>query len=172
MLGGGIAFQLAVDSLDLVKTLVVVNSAPELVIRTFKHRLAIWQRLVIVRLLGMRKMGEVLSKRLFLKPEQEALRETLVERWAENDQRAYLAATLAMVGFSVTDRLGRIRCPALIVSADHDYSPVSVKEAYTAKIPGAELAVIADSRHATPIERPEEFKRVPEEFWASQAETG
>src|SRR3972149_3703937 len=89
-MGGMIAFQLAVDAPDLIRSLIIVNSAPEYVARSLKERLQIFQRFLIVRLLGMRKMGEVLSKRLFIKPEQEALRRTFVERWAENDQRAYL----------------------------------------------------------------------------------
>jgi len=49
-LGGGVAFQLAIDFQALVKTMVIVNSAPELVIRTFKDRIGVWQRFAIVRL--------------------------------------------------------------------------------------------------------------------------
>jgi pimeloyl-ACP methyl ester carboxylesterase len=165
-LGGGIAFQLAVDAPTAVKTLSIVNSAPELVVRSFKDQVAIWQRLAIVRVLGMRKMGEVLSQRLFVKPEQDSLRQTFVARWAENDQRAYLAALRAMIGWSVTARLGSIQCPTLVIAADHDYTPVAFKEAYAAKIPRAQFVTIADSRHATPIEQPQPFNRALQEFWA------
>jgi 3-oxoadipate enol-lactonase len=41
-LAGGVAFQLAVDAPELLKTMVIVNSAPELVVRTFKYRLGVW----------------------------------------------------------------------------------------------------------------------------------
>ena len=165
-LGGGVAFQLALDSPTLVKTMTIVNSAPELVVRTFKERMAVWQRFAIVRLLGMRRMAEVLSKRIFIKPEQESLRTTFVERWAENDPRAYSNATRAMIGWSVTDKLGSIRCPALIIAADQDYTPVALKEAYTRLLPDARLVVIPDSRHATPIEQPAEFNAVLRDFLA------
>lgn len=165
-LGGGIAFQLAVEAPQIVKTLVIVNSAPELVVRSFRDQLAVWQRLAIVRLLGMRKMGEVLSKRLFVKPEYTQLRETFVARWAENDQRAYLDAMRAMIGWSVTAQLGTIRCPTLIISADQDYTPLSLKEAYTAKIPNAQLVTISDSHHALPVEKPREFNQALEKFLA------
>lgn len=165
-LGGGIAFQLAVETPQMVKTLVIVNSAPELVVRTFHDRLVVWQRLAMVRLLGMRKLGEVLGKRLFVTPEYTRQRETFVARWAGNDQRAYLAALRAMVGWSVTARLGTIRCPTLIISADQDYTPRSLKEAYTAKIPNAQLVTIPDSHHALPVEKPREFNRALEEFLA------
>lgn len=165
-LGGGVAFQLAVDSPSMLKSLTIVNSTPELIVRTFKERMTVWQRLVIVKLLGMRKMGEVLSKRLFIKPEQEDIRQIFVTRWAENDQRAYLNAMRALIGWSVAARIGSIRCPTLVIAADQDYSPVSVKEEYTAKIPGARLVIIPDSRHATPVEQPEQFNLVLKKFLA------
>jgi pimeloyl-ACP methyl ester carboxylesterase len=156
-LGGMIAFQLAVTEPGLVRSLVIVNSGPEFVLRGLKAYLGALQRLLIVRLLGMRKMGEVLSKRLLPKPEHAPLREIFVERWAENDKRAYSDAMRAVIGWSVTDHLGELCCPTLVIAADEDYTPISSKEAYVAQIPGAELVVIADSRHATPVERPEAF---------------
>ena len=78
-MGGMIAFQLAVSQPDLVKSLVIVNATPEFVVRTMKERLQALQRLLIVRLVSMRKMGDVLSKRLFPKPGQEELREQMIE---------------------------------------------------------------------------------------------
>lgn len=134
--------------------------------RSFRDQLAVWQRLAIVRLLGMRKLGELLSKRLFVKPEDTQLCETFVARWAENDQRANLDALRAMVGWSVSAQLGTIRCPTLIISADQDYTPLSLKEADTAKIPDAQLVTIPDSHHALPVEKPREFNRALEEFLA------
>lgn len=163
-LGGGVAFQLAIDYPELVRTMVIVNSAPELVVRTLQDRIAIWQRFAIVRLLGMRKMGQVLSRRLFPKDEQMSLRTTFVERWAENDPRAYQEAMRAMVGWSVTDKLGSIKCPTLVISADQDYTPVAVKERYTKLMPNAELVIISDAHHATPVEQPEKFNAVLMDF--------
>ncbi|MDL1895829.1 alpha/beta fold hydrolase [Anaerolineae bacterium CFX7] len=165
-LGGGIAFQLAVAAPATLKTLTIVNSAPEMVVRTWQERLALWQRLAIVRVVGMKKMGEVLSKRLFVKPEEEALRQTFVERWAENDKRAYLDSLRALVGWSVTAQLGNIRCPTLVLAAEHDYTPVSVKEAYVARMSDAQLVVIPDAHHALPVEKPRAFNQALQEFLA------
>jgi 3-oxoadipate enol-lactonase len=163
-LGGGIAFQLTADSPALLKTMVIVNSAPEMVVRTFKDKLGVWQRFAIVRLLGLRRMGEVLSKRLFPKAEHASLQTTFVERWAENDPRAYQNAMRAMIGWSVTDRLGLIKCPTLVISADQDYTPVALKDEYTKLIPDAQLVVIPDSHHATPVEQPEKFNAALMDF--------
>jgi len=167
-LGGGVAFQLAIDFPGLVKTLVIVNSAPEFTARTFKERMEIWTRFAIVRLWGMRKMGEVLSKRLFPKEEHKSLRALFVERWAENDPQAFLEAMRAFTGWSVKNKLGLIQCPALIIAADQDYTPVARKEEYTPLMPDARLLVIADAHHAVPVEKPEQFNRILTEFLERQ----
>jgi 3-oxoadipate enol-lactonase len=168
-MGGMIAFQLAVSYPDLIRSMVIVNSGPEFILRTFRERLQALQRLLIVRLRGMRKMGEVLSKRLFPKPEQAELRQMLVERWAENDVRAYSDAARGLLGWSVVDHLSTIECPTLVIAAEYDYTPVARKEAYVARMPQAELVVIEDSRHATPVEHPERFNQVLASFLSNQA---
>ena len=163
-MGGMIAFQLALDFPRLVRSLVIVNSGPEMVLRTWKQRVAIYQRFFIVRLLGMRKMGQVLASRLLPAAEHADARATFIQRWARNDPGPYLRSLRALIGWSVADRLTAIACPTLIVTADQDYSPVAYKEHYTRLIPGAKLAVVADSRHLLPIERPEAFNRVVVDF--------
>ncbi len=167
-LGGMIAFQLAVDHPELVKSMVIVNSGPELVVRTLKERWQVFMRFAIVRVMGMRKMGEVLSKRLFPKDGQENLRQIFVGRWAENDVRAYMDTMRAIVGWSVADKIQNIKIPVLVVAADNDYTPVSAKEAYIPKLGNAELVVIEDSRHAVPVEKPDEFNRVVLRFLSKQ----
>ena len=156
-MGGMIAFQLAADRPELVRSIIIVNSGPEMILRTWKEKLAIFQRRVIVRAMGMSKMGEVLATRLLPAPEHAALRKTFVERWGRNDPGAYLRALSALVGWSVLSRLPGITCPVLVVSADQDYTPVAWKRAYTATMPHASLVVIPNARHMMPVETPESF---------------
>jgi len=163
-MGGMIALQLAVDHPELLRSLVVVNATSEVIARTTKERLAFLQRDLIVRLLGMRKMGEVLGKRLFPEPDQEEIRHTFTERWAENDPRAYRSSMGAIVGWSVTERLNEITCPTLIISAEYDYMPLEEKKMLVDGIKGAELVVIKNSHHGTPVDQPEEFNRVLSDF--------
>ena len=113
-------------------------------------------------------MGQVLGERLFPKPEHASLRATFVERWAENDPRAYMDATRALDGWDVTDKLGSIRTPTLVISADQDYTPVAVKETYTKLMPNARLVVIPDAHHATPMEQPLKFNAALTEFLSKQ----
>jgi pimeloyl-ACP methyl ester carboxylesterase len=163
-MGGMVALQLTVDRPDLVRSLTVVNSGPEMVLRTWRQKIAIYQRFAIVRMMGMRRMGQVLSKALLPLPEHASHRQRFVERWARNHPGAYLRSLRALIGWTVTQRLGTIACPTLILTADMDYTPVAFKQWYTAQIPGAELAVIAGARHMLPVERPNEFNEAVANF--------
>jgi 3-oxoadipate enol-lactonase len=167
-LGGMIAFQLAVDYPHLLKSMVIVNIGPEVVLHSLKHLLTAIRRFLIVRFFGMRKMGEVLSRELFPQAEHALIRKTFVERWAKNDKRAYLDTMRAIVGWSIADRIDRIEVPTLVVTSDHDYTPIPVKEAFVARMPRAELAVIKDAHHAVPVEDPEAFNAVLAAFLTRQ----
>ncbi|HEX8596638.1 MAG TPA: alpha/beta hydrolase [Pseudomonas sp.] len=163
-MGGMISFQLAVDHPRLVKSLCIVNSAPQVKVKSAND---LWQwakRWSLARLLGMETLGKALAQNLFPKPEQAHLRSKMASRWAENDKRAYLASFDAIVGWGVQDKLSRIACPTLIISADRDYTPVALKQAYVSLMPTAKLIVIKDSRHATPLDQADEFNRVVLEF--------
>lgn len=159
-LGGMVAFQVAVDAPERVRSLTIVNSGPRGPEPTFKQRLPLYIRLFIIRLLGMRRMGEALARRLFPKPEQAGLRRTFGERFAANDREAYIAALKAIFGgWSVAGRLGDIQCPTLALASDQDYTSVDLKRAYVAALPRAELVVVPDARHALPLEKPQEFNQ-------------
>jgi 3-oxoadipate enol-lactonase len=163
-LGGMVAFQLILDYPHLAKTLVIVNSVPELIPHGIRDLLGFWQRRAIVQLLGMKKMGQVLAERLFPEPDQEPLREILIKRWSENHKPSYLASLKAIYGWSVQERLGEINIPTLVIGADGDYFSTQDKEDYTALIPGARLEMIENSRHAVPAEKPEEFNHLVLQF--------
>lgn len=163
-LGGAIGFHLAIDHPDITKSLVVVNMSASVPIKTLKEKQMLFLRVLIVKMMGMKKMGEVLAKRLFIKPEQEELRERMASRWAENDKKAYLSSLKTLKNWSVLERLHEIKCPTLVISADEDYTPLSAKEEYTALIPNAKLVVIEDARHAVSVEKPDEFNTILMDF--------
>lgn len=168
-LGGIIAFQLAINEPHLVKSLILVNTYPDAVLRTLRHKLWYWQRLLIARMLGMKRLAQIRSRILFPKPEQKELREAAIERIGSNEKKAYMSAIQSIIGWSAMDKLHTITCPTLVISGDGDYIPVSLKKEYVAKIPNAELTVIEDSLHATPIDQPEKFNEVVLEFLSRQS---
>lgn len=166
-MGGMIAFQLAVDEPGRVKSLCIVNSAPQVKVRSAQEYGWWVKRWTLARVLSLATIGKALGDRLFPKPAQADLRRKMAERWAKNDKRAYLASFDAIVGWGVQERLSRVSCPTLVISADRDYTPVALKETYVKLLPDARLVVIDDSRHATPLDQPERFNHTLLDFLAT-----
>jgi pimeloyl-ACP methyl ester carboxylesterase len=169
-LGGMVAFQLAVDAPSLVRKLVVVNSAPAVVPRTAKEWLLLQSRVWALRIFGLQKLAHRVAYVNFPEPEQAELRRALAARIAGNDEAAYRAAMDANVGWSVEDRIGGIACPTLVVTGDQDYTPVSFKEAYAAKMPRARVVVVQRSRHVTPVDQTAAFNQVLLDFLGASEE--
>lgn len=163
-LGGGVAFQLALDDPDRVRTLTIVNSGPEAITGRLTALLVVGSRLLTIRLLGLPKLGEKVASKLFPKAADAGKLATFVERFRDNDVDSYRASLKTLVGWTVRDRLAELHMPVLIVSADQDYTPVSWKEGYAAQIRDARLVIVPDSRHALPVERPEAFNDVLTDF--------
>jgi 3-oxoadipate enol-lactonase len=162
-LGGFVACQLVVDHRDLVRSLVLVNSAPGLPRHSLQERSRLaWNlllRRLIVRLFGMRALGRVLGRRLFPRPDQTELKRTFIERWGENQPDAYLASLAAVSDWGVEDHLDAMRCPVCVIAGEQDFIPLAFKETYTRKLAHAELIVIPNSGHLTPMDNPEPFNR-------------
>lgn len=156
-MGGMIGFQLGVDQPQLLRSLTIVNSAPEVKASTIGQWLEIGKRWTLSRLLSLESIGKALGKLLFPRPEQAELRRKVEQRWPRNDKRAYLASLDAIIGWGVRERLMNITCPTLVITADRDYTPVERKREYVAQMPDARLLVIENSRHATPLDQPQRF---------------
>lgn len=156
-MGGMIGFQLGVERPDLLKSLCIVNSGPEVKAKSPRDYLEIAKRWTLSRLLSLDTIAKGLGRLLFPKPEQGDLRRKIEERWPQNDKRAYLASLDAIIGWGVRERLAAIICPTLVITADRDYTPVAQKQAYVDEMANARLLVIDDSRHATPLDQPERF---------------
>jgi pimeloyl-ACP methyl ester carboxylesterase len=175
-LGGFIAFQLAVDHPDLVRTLIAVNSVPGLPQDRLKDRLRVaWTlslRHFIVRFLGMRNLGRFLARKLFPRSDQKALRQVFVERWAENDKGAYLASMATVSHCNLEQRLGAVTCPTMLISGEHDFFPLDLKKAYVAKLRDARLVVIPRSGHCTPLDEPAKFNGAVMAFLSQPGERG
>jgi 3-oxoadipate enol-lactonase len=168
-LGAMITFQTAVDRPDVVNSMVIVNALPYVSNRTLKDKLAIWQRLILFRVLSMERIGQIIAKRLFPAENQADLRAQFVARWRENDKQAYMAATRSLVGWTVEDRISTIQAPTLIIAADQDYTPVEAKEAIVEKMANAELAVLTNARHAVNYVQPGRVNPLIQEFLAQMS---
>ncbi|MDK9697622.1 MAG: alpha/beta hydrolase [Siculibacillus sp.] len=69
--------------------------------------------------------------------------------------------------------LAAIRCPTLVVVGRQDrWSPLEQNRELAETVPGARLAVIEDSGHFSPVERPEAVAEVLVEFFGAAAAGG
>jgi len=112
-MGGMIALQLTASCPDVVKSQAIVNSWAEHIPENFRQRMALFQRLVLFQAFSMRKIGQIIAKKMFIKPEQEEIRQVFIDRWAENHKPSWMAASRGMLGWSVWDNLGGMNCPSL-----------------------------------------------------------
>ncbi len=159
-MGGMIAMQLALDAPDLVRSLVLANTGPEVKGENAAEKLALWQRRFLTRFLSMEKFAAILAGRLFPEPGQEAMQAEFRRRWAANDPASYRQAYLALLRWSVADRLEQIRKPTLVIHSEMDYTTFARKERWAKRIPGARTATIAGGRHAVSMDKAAEFNRV------------
>jgi len=171
-MGGMVAFQLALDAPQLVKSLVIINSQPELKLRTWRERMTALKRLLIIKLLGMRKMGQALSQKLFPGEDQGGLRATFIARWADNDARAYYRTLISLIGWSVAERLSEIGCRTLVIGAEQDYTSAAFKQGYVDQMPNASLVTIPNARHFLPLERPDALNQVLMAFLSALDRSG
>lgn len=163
-MGGMVALELGANAPKLVRSLVVANSVADTQLHSWRDLWFYVSRRAAVQLFGMRRVGQLLAQRLFVKPDQEDLRRKFIERWSTNDKQAYLWAVDAIMGWSIQDRLDRITAPTLLLASDDDYTPVAAKNRLTAQLPNAILRVFENARHALPVEHPEPFNAAVAEF--------
>lgn len=164
-MGGLVAQQLALDYAERVRSLVLVNTFSRIMLRGPRDWLNLLRRALVMQFFDMERIGQLVAQQLFPKPDQEVLRQLTVQRWRQNDKTAYRAAAQAALRFNVTERLGEIYCPTLIIAGQDDttVSPPH-RDVLHRGIAGSRLVVIPDSTHATPVDQPEAFNQAVLQF--------
>lgn len=162
-LGGIIAFQIAVLRHDLLKSLVVVNALPEFKLKGLKQYWLFYSRFLFIRILGMKIFGKILARKLFPKKSQNNLRNKFAKSFVRNDKETYLSTLKSLIGWGVTRKLKLINCKTLFIASSDDYSPIRSKKFFAKKIK-ADIIQINNSHHVVPIEKPEEFNEVLNNF--------
>jgi pimeloyl-ACP methyl ester carboxylesterase len=163
-MGGMIALQMALDAPELVRSLVLANTGPEVRAENLKERIAIWQRRLLTRILSMEQFATALSERLFPEPGQEGMRAEFRRRWAANDPAAYRESYHALLRWSVASRLEQINQPTLVIHSEFDYTSLERKQRWATRIPNARTITIAGARHAVSMDKASAFNRVILEF--------
>lgn len=163
-MGGMVGFQLLAQQPELVGRLVAINSAPSFPLDSWSLRAKVLLRLGLIRLFGLKAVGRLLARKLFPHAEQGELRRRTAMRIGANDRVSYLHAIRAILGWSALPAVNGVDTPMLIVAGDRDYTPLAYKQAYVAQLRNAELQVVSDSGHATPLDQPEQLNSLLERF--------
>lgn len=87
----------------------------------------------------------------------------LVDVVGANPRHAYLASIRALIGWCALDRLSALRAPMQMIAAEHDCTPLEEKRRHAARL-GAQLRVIAGSRHGTPFDATAAFNQTVLDF--------
>lgn len=77
----------------------------------------------------------------------------------------YIGCCYAIPTIDVTDRLGEVRCPALVIAGEDDPgTPVVMAQEIHAALPSSEIAILRSASHLCNLEQPEAFNRVLLDF--------
>lgn len=163
-LGGMVAFQLAVDYPHLLHSMVIVNSAPGPGDRAKKLQKQLRVRKWILRLVGFGFLAKKIAEDLFPQPSQQVLRQQFMESIALVDKPTYLQIVNAIAEFNLDEDIRGCEIPALVLTADQDYTSVGFKQNYVDRMNNARLVVVPNSRHASPLDSPDFCNREIKQF--------
>lgn len=163
-MGGAVAQQFALDHPGRVRRLVIANSMPTFQPRTLRQRFEIFYRMVVIHLLGPRRLAEIAALRMYPEEHHALLREKVIERSRYNHTRSYVRALRALTRWSAMDRLDELRMPVLVLAAEHDYFPREDSVRFAHALPKGRFECFDGMHHGLPMEAPAAFNHAVERF--------
>jgi 3-oxoadipate enol-lactonase len=169
-IGGMVGQALALRHPDRFRAIILANT----VSRTPAEGQGIWdQRIEAIRKDGVESQVQPTLER-WLSPEFRA-REPETTQWVADMIRATPAVGMigcakAIQKLDYTDQLEQITLPTLIIAGEKDPgSPVAAAQVIHERIKGSRLEVIPGCLHQTPIEAPDRFNQIVDDFLARRA---
>ena len=159
-MGGVLALQMVLDYPEYISNLVLVNSFSNHKITDIRVLPYILVRAILIHTLGLDRQAHVVANRIFPQSGQEVFRTQLIDQINKADLGAYRASMRALARFNVTDRLGEINAPTLVITGEQDttVSP-EIQKTMVEKIPNA-IQVKINSGHAVSVEQPIQFNQI------------
>ena len=163
-MGGAVAQWIALDDPDRVRKLVLVNTFASLRPRGINETVYLLRRFVVANVRGVQRQAGAVAWGVFPNPEQQALRDILVEKILSADPQVYRAAMRSLALFNSRSRLADIRQPTFIITGEKDTTvPPNVQSELRA-IPNARQIIIPGANHAVIADQPERFNQVLVQF--------
>ncbi|WP_289040433.1 3-oxoadipate enol-lactonase [uncultured Aliiroseovarius sp.] len=158
-IGGMIAQGLAAERLDLVRGLVMANTAAKITTP------AIWaDRIAAVRANGINPIVEPTMDRWFARAtrrDQPELVDAARARLRATSLTGYLGCMEAIAGTDLYESTARLRLPTLAIAGSEDGStPADLVRETAGLIPGAQFHLLRGTGHMGPAEKPQDFAHI------------
>jgi 3-oxoadipate enol-lactonase len=153
-IGGMIAQGLAAKRLDLVRAVVLSNTAPKIGTREM------WaERIRLAETEGVAAMSDAIMERWFSRDFRETTQVWPWRRMVETTPAAgYAGCSAAIAGTDFYSTTGALRLPALVIGGSEDGStPPDLVRELASLIPGARFELIRGAGHLPCVEKPEVF---------------
>jgi 3-oxoadipate enol-lactonase len=164
-MGGMIGQTLALKAPDRFASLILCDTSS----RVPPEARPLWEeRIRTAESQGMKPLVEGTLSRWFTEPFRKqggpALKqiEALI---ANTNPRGYGGCCHAIAGLNLTDRIGAIKLPTLIVVGEEDQgTPVAASRAINEQIKGSELVILKSASHLSNVEQPATFTKAVVSF--------
>ncbi|MBY6199868.1 3-oxoadipate enol-lactonase [Maritalea mobilis] len=153
-IGGMIAQGLAAKRLDLVRAVVLSNTAPKIGTRQM------WaDRIAQIHSGGLTSMSDAIMERWFSKPFRDSPAVTPWKRMVEvTPEAGYAGCSAAIAGTDFYTTTAALRLPALVIAGDQDGStPPDLVREMADLIPGARYELMRGAGHLPCVEDPETY---------------
>lgn len=160
-IGGMIAQGLAAKRLDLVRAVVLSNTAPKIGTREM------WEdRIAQISAVGLSGMSDAIMERWFSKPFRESPAVTPWRRMVEvTPEAGYAGCSAAIAGTDFYTPTAALRLPAMVIAGDQDGStPPDMVRELASLIPGARYELIRGAGHLPCVEEPDLFAHLVTDF--------
>jgi 3-oxoadipate enol-lactonase len=164
-MGGMVGQGLAIRHPELVRGVVLANT----VARYPDAGRAAWlQRIEAVAQGGMAAVVDMVVERYLhagFRAADPAFAQRLRDTLLRCDPAGYRQACWAVSSVDWLDRLGEVRCPALVIAGEHDVGATpALAQEIASRIPGARLELLKQASHLSVAEQPQAFERLVREF--------
>jgi 3-oxoadipate enol-lactonase len=166
-MGGMTAQALAVRHPELLKTMVIANSAAHYPDQAPWRARAETVAAKGVAAIAPGAVARWLTPAYVGTPEGAVAAKTLHDVLVRTDAQGYIESCNAVAAIDFRESNHRIAVPTLVIGGLQDEAtPMAMSQAMVGAIPGARLATI-DAAHLSAVERPVEFTQLLIDFWRS-----
>ena len=157
-MGGMIGQTLALKAPELFTSLSLCDTSS----RVPREAKPVWdERIHTAETKGMEPLVELTLSRWFTAPFKErggAVVETVRGMIRSTPPAGYIGCCQAISGLNLTDRIGAIKVPTLIIVGEEDQgTPVAASKVMHEKIHGSQLVILKSAAHLANMEQPEAF---------------